>query len=287
MTNHKEQLKLTNWQNIVKTQNLLTADLYNQRQELVSSIDGFWALVFEQASSDIDTYIQAADSQVFAEALASIDVKRFEIPPYLPSGQEEGSPRSIKISFHFKPNKWFHDAVIEKYFWHRQGKTGWVGLVSEPVNIRWKQGMDLTEGLLDAAFRAYKAEVDAGVQWKVETDVKKPLPEQLSLTKKIEAIPDGGRSFFNFFGFRGYRVSKEESAHVEKNGPDPDPEEAPSEGEAVDDFDDDNKDMPREIFPDGEDLAIAISEDLWTDALKYFSELTLFRKRWQRAGRLE
>lgn len=32
--------------------------------------------------------------------------------------------------------------------------------------------------------------------------------------------------------------------------------------------------MSLEIFPDGDDLAIAISEDLWPGAIKYFSAST-------------
>jgi hypothetical protein len=30
--------------------------------------------------------------------------------------------------------------------------------------------------------------------------------------------------------------------------------------------------MSLEIFPDGDDLAVAITEDLWPGAIKYFSE---------------
>ncbi|OJD13413.1 hypothetical protein AJ78_06122 [Emergomyces pasteurianus Ep9510] len=95
-----------------------------------------------------------------------------------------------------------------------------------------------------------------------------------------------GMSFFAWFGYRGRDISAEESEEAvkaddeywgkisrgEKVGG-----EAEKEGEGDDDDDDDYDEdddedglMDAEIFPDGDDLAIALSEDLWENALKYY-----------------
>lgn len=98
-------------------------------------------------------------------------------------------------------------------------------------------------------------------------------PKQLSLKKKIENTGMGGMSFFAWFGFIGRRVTAEESEDATK---------AWDAGEhvAADDEDEEGEDedlsFALEIFPDGDDLAIAISEDLWPGAIKYFSESPLF-----------
>jgi hypothetical protein len=40
--------------------------------------------------------------------------------------------------------------------------------------------------------------------------------------------------------------------------------------------DDDDEELELEIFPNGDELAVAISEDLWPGAIKYFSKLGSF-----------
>ena len=82
-------------------------------------------------------------------------------------------------------------------------------------------------------------------------------PEQKALKKKIDNTGMGGLSFFAWFGFIGRRVSTEESREVDEE----DEEE-----------EEDDVGMSLEIFPDGDDLAVAITEDLWPGAIKYFSE---------------
>jgi len=78
------------------------------------------------------------------------------------SEQGEGEPRSVRFVFEFDngdDNEWFEDGKIAKeFYWRKEitrstgGKTHtWEGLVSEPVRIKWKEGMDPTKGLLDAA----------------------------------------------------------------------------------------------------------------------------------------
>jgi hypothetical protein len=146
------------------------------------------------------------------------------------------------------------------------------------VPIRWKKDRDLTGGLLDLVCRAWEAGPVAGGL----------SPEQRALKKKIENTGMGGLSFFAWFGFIGRRVSAEESAEatrlereargerkadkaLESTGEQEQAQDQEEEEEAEDD-----PGMSLEIFPDGDDLAIAITEDLWPGAIKYFSTSILF-----------
>lgn len=86
----------------------------------------------------------------------------------------------------------------------------------------------------------------------------------------------GGLSFFAWFGFIGRRISAAESAAANKA--ERARREAVKAGEEVPDLEenedeDEGEDESLEIFPDGDDLAVAISEDLWPGAIKYFSML--------------
>lgn len=91
----------------------------------------------------------------------------------------------------------------------------------------------------------------------------------------------GGLSFFAWFGFIGRKVSEKESK--EANAKDLAKREARKNGKKVVESDDDESEeddeddlgMKLEVFPDGDDLAIAITEDLWPGAIKYFSWSTL------------
>jgi hypothetical protein len=101
-------------------------------------------------------------------------------------------------------------------------------------------------------------------------------PAQKALKKKIANTGMGGLSFFAWFGYIGRRISAEDSIAAskklaaekesQKNG------DADAEKKEDDEDDDDDISYELEIFPDGDDLAIAISEDLWPGAIKYFSK---------------
>ncbi|KAH0553057.1 hypothetical protein GP486_006749 [Trichoglossum hirsutum] len=275
---------------IVRTQTLLNAPLYAKRHTLISRLPNFWALVVEQAPPDIDQFIQPSDSAVLASALKNIDVSRFEVPPVV-SSEKSGSPRSVAITFEFEPNEWFEDRVLEKKFWYRRAKDGWTGLVSDPVKINWKEGKDLTGGLTDAAVAAFEAENNraksagaangAKQKGKAATEIK--TPEQEVLVKLAAENAQG--SFFSWFGFRGRRLTAEESAEAveeeeerraklrrgEKvhSGAGKDPAGSGGQDPMEDDLEDEEEDI---IFPAGEELAIAISEDLFPAALKYFTQ---------------
>jgi hypothetical protein len=173
--------------------------------------------------------------------------------------------------------------VLEKRFWYRRARDNWSGLVSTPVAIKWKKDRDLTGGLLDMVCAAWDAE-DGSPDGKTRRR-KELSAEQKTLRKKIESTGMGGLSFFAWFGFIGRRVSAQESAEataVEKerrrrrrDGKTSSPPESETGPEADADTDaeeeDDDMEMGLEIFPDGDDLAVAITEDLWPGAIKYFS----------------
>lgn len=138
------------------------------------------------------------------------------------------------------------------------------------------------------------------------------LPEHRELDKKLQGSTEGALSFFTWFAYRGPHVTAEESAlataeaHLgglkggRRGGDDDDDDdnrkrkrgagdaaeegddasEGEEEGEEKkddeDEDEDEENDMEREVFPNGEELAVAISEDLFPSAMKYFSELSSF-----------
>jgi hypothetical protein len=200
------------------------------------------------------------------------------------------------MRFEFKSNEWFDGVVLEKKFWYRRSLTGWAGLVSEPVPIKWKKGKDLTEGLLDATMKAWEAQKKAGtLEWKgVKTkngreNKREYLQEEKELKEILDDTCQGAVSFFTFFGFRGKWVGAEENAEVlrrekemrerkmrvnagkeAENGEDGDEDD--NEDENEDEYEDDEDfETSLEIFPSGEEVSVAISEDLWPGAIRYFS----------------
>jgi len=203
-------------------------------------------------------------------------VSRFEIEENGGDG-EGGSPRSFSVRFEFAKdrNEWFEDEVLEKRFWYRRGRDGSVGLVSEPVRIRWRKGRDLTDGLGEAVCRLWEARRKAGLLVDGASAAKlQGLQEYRALVKKLENETEGSPSFFLLFGFVSSLrwVSEEESREANalemkrreqrKNGEKVEP--LPEEIEVEDETE-------IEVCPHGEDLANVIAEDVWPGAIKYFS----------------
>jgi len=262
---------------IIRQQVSLTTPLYTRRQHTVSQIPNFWPLVLEQAPPDIDQYIQPSDSALLLSSLTSLSVSHFEID------DPNGDPRSVCIRWEFAPNEYFEDTVLEKRFWHRRASDGWTGLVSEPVRIQWKKSKDLTGGLLELVFKAWEVAEVKTTGKETEKEKKSLSPEQLALKKKIENTGMGGLSFFAWFGFIGRRITAAESRAAtekerERSRTRKDRKQKATIVEDIladqdDDEEDENDvDMSLEIFPDGDDLAIAITEDLWPGAIKYFTQ---------------
>lgn len=201
--------------------------------------------------------------------LKNLVVERFELP--------HGDPRSISIKFEFEENEFFENTVLEKKFWWRYAKDGWAGLISEPVDIKWKsEEKDLTGGMLALAKQIYDDEKAGKVAPADESPAKQALIE------KMENTGLGGVSFFGFFGFAGRKVSEEESKAAfiveqekkkrRKAGENVEEEE---EDEEEDDFDE----YEYEIFPAASDVAVAIVEDLWPTAIRYFSKFRCLQGR--------
>lgn len=262
-----------NQRGTVRQQVKLSQPLYEKRAALVSEIPNFWPLVLEQAPPEVDEFIQPSDSALLLASLKSVNVEHFEL-------DNGGDPRSVAVSFEFGDNEYFEDKVLQKKFWYRHDKSlQWSGLVSEPVEIKWKEGKDMTEGVLGLAKKVWdeeRAGVAAGKEVKGWTDTRRELQ------KKIEETAMGGLSFFAFFGFIGPRISAEESAEADKKEREnrklrKDGKEVPEEKEDDEEEDDEEEteeDIQEEleIFPAGSDVAVAIAEDMWPAAIKYFSE---------------
>lgn len=239
----------------------LSAPLYARRAEMVALIPNFWPLVLEQAPMDIDQYIWPSDSALLMSSLRSLSVSHFEL--------DSGDPRSVSITFEFAPNDMMEDdgLVVEKKFWYRRGKDGWAGLISKPVAIKWKKGKDLTGGLLKLTLAAYESV-------NKEAGKNELTAAQKALKKKIKSGV-GAHSFFTWFGYIGRRVGDEESrlktekdiARREKHRRGEEAEE-----DTEDECEEDDVERSLEIFDAGEALAMAISEDLWPGAIRYFSE---------------
>ncbi|PNY26019.1 nucleosome assembly protein, partial [Tolypocladium capitatum] len=246
---------------LLRQQNKLTEALYVKREKVISQIPNFWPLVFEQSPADIDEYIQPSDAALLLGSLKSLSVERFELP--------QGDPRSLAIKFEFAENEYFENTVLEKKFWWRRAKDGWAGLVSEPVDIKWKADKDLTAGLLALASKVWEEDKAGKTE---ETEAKKKLKEQMANTGL------GGVSFFAWFGFRGRNITPEENREATEK--EQERRQARREGKEVEvDDDDDDEDEEEdddeyelEIFPTAEDLAVAIAEDLWPGAIKYFTQ---------------
>lgn len=254
----------------------MTKPLYEKRERIVSQIPNFWPLVLEQAPSEVDEYIQPTDSNVLLLSLTKLSVSHFEI-----ENGGQGEPRSVSIRWEFKENEYFEDRVLEKKFWYRRSKDGYSSLVSEPVDIKWKEGKDLTNGLLSLAKAVWDEEQEAIKNGTLSATKKEKKPltaKQQALRQKIEEVGLGSVSFFAWFGFIGDKISAEESqATIAKEAEERARRRAgqaaiqeEKEDEEEDDDDDEEDDL--EIFPHGEDVAIAITEDLWPGALKYFGK---------------
>ncbi|EXJ60774.1 hypothetical protein A1O7_04927 [Cladophialophora yegresii CBS 114405] len=240
--------------------------LYNKRKELLDRVPDFWPTVFGSGPEEIQQFF-TPDDLALGASLQSFSVERYQI-----ESAEKGEPRSLCFSFEFAPNDFIQDTKLVKEFEYRPRKDGPGSLISKPVPIKWKsKKKDLTHGILDAAVELHNAEealqlqngdkvvdiVDREALWQHEK-----LREKLS---KLDEEQDYQPSFFNWFGFRGTVDATPETST--KNGVD----NADEEEEDDDEDDDEMEEMLEvEIFPAGEEVAIALAEELWTNAMDYF-----------------
>jgi hypothetical protein len=249
----------------VRQQYQLSKPLYLRRKELAEKIPNFWPLVFEEAPLEIDRYIQPSDSQLFADCLTSLEVDRFEI---------DAQPRSFALRFEFSENQWFEDKVLEKRFWVRRATDNWTGLVSEPVKIHWKKDMDLTHGVTDAAVTLWESSKKLS-NGTIGMSKARGTPEYDILVKKLESSDMSMSSFFTLFSYISAKrfVTAEESAKANaaeidrrKKRAAGNKVEEPVEAEAT------TEDVDTMVCPYGDDLASFLAEDLFPNAIKYFSK---------------
>ncbi|KAF2436902.1 hypothetical protein EJ08DRAFT_6356 [Tothia fuscella] len=251
---------------ILRKQYALEAPLYKRRSDLVAKIPSFWALVLEQAPTEVDQYIQPSDSQIFADCLTDFQVERFEI---------DTVPRSFKLTFTFSSNDWFENTVLEKKFWYRRANDGWVGYVSEPVRINWKKDKDLTHGLTNAAADLYEAKQKkvkaANGSGAVQSSTG--MPEYKALVKKLERHDPTSSGFFALFAFISERryVTAEES--VAATAAEEERRAKVAKGESVESLEEEdfNDEEDVEVCPHGADLALLLLEDVWPNAIKAFT----------------
>ncbi|TAQ83714.1 hypothetical protein B7494_g7959 [Chlorociboria aeruginascens] len=286
---------------ILRQQVHLSHALYEKRSKILSQIPNFWPLVLEQAPLDIDHFIQPSDSALLLSSLTSLSVSRFEIscPPLSTNPnpsmngstkgniRSKGDPRSIEITLEFSPNAYFENSRLVKRFWYRKSRDGFQGLVSEPVRIQWREGKDLTGGMLGLVCDVWEERTrgnlihgDSNSNGNGSNNslkkTKALTTKQKSLQRKIENTGVGGLSFFAWFGYIGREVSREENeaAVLLENAL---REERRNGAISVAELDskteeDEDEEIDLEIFPDGDDLALAIADDLWPGAIKYFTQ---------------
>ncbi|KAI0434462.1 hypothetical protein F5Y09DRAFT_296319 [Xylaria sp. FL1042] len=274
---------------VTAKQYLMSRDIFAARQKTIAKIPSFWAVTFDNAATELEAAVTAADLEVFSAALTAVEVTRPEIPASAkPSDlglDKFGEPRSLQFTFRFGDNEWFADKELTKTFYFRHGKDGSAGLVSEPIKINWKSPeKDLTQGLTDAAlafWHAQKANPTQKLDGVLANDARhtrdaeaKKMPEYQNLAKKLENEVDGNMSFFNFFSYRGRWISAAE--HVEAKAELLAKRKAAQAGQEIDEDDeddDDDEDFTEEAvetFPAGHEVAVTIAEDIFPNAIDYF-----------------
>ncbi|KAL8674851.1 MAG: hypothetical protein Q9168_000737 [Polycauliona sp. 1 TL-2023] len=227
---------------------LATRPKFLERAAAIQAIPDFWSTVIDEAPAEIDQRIQPRDVPALS-CLIGLDLDRFEV-----KDADNGEPRSIKLTLTFKPNEWFFDNKVEKKFYWRMSHNGWTGLVSEPVNLRWKK-RDLTDGLLDLAVNLWQKELNP------ETDDLESTEEYHTLVERVQRTPQDAISFFAFLAFRGHPVGADESDAAMKMS-----------SKERDRSNEDSQPLPdSEVYPHGEEVAVALCEDLYPGATHYFT----------------
>ena len=229
----------------MRTSYVKSKPLYEERARLIKQILGFWSKVLQSdhVPPAIESCIYACDIPVL-DSLTAIEVTRFEVD----EDPERGDPRSFRLRFEVSHNEFLAKRVLEKTFWYRSDVDGRTALVSEPVEIGYSK-----------------------------------TPQGNALAKCVASA----ESFFAFFRYRGCDVTAEGSAGLtedllgSKNVISmiarPKVERETTDGGlesllkgTVSSEDDDDDSVAHEPPPLGEAIAVAISEDLYPGALKYF-----------------
>lgn len=236
--------------------------LYKKRRTLLDKIPDFWPTVFGSGPEEVQQFF-SPDDLALGAYLKSFSVERYQI-----ESADKGEPRSLRFTFEFAPNEFLQDTKLVKDFEYQPREDGPGSLTSKPVPIKWKsKKKDLTHGLLDAAVELYQAEEALqlrNAEKTVDIVERESLWQHEKLREKLIKLDedeDSQPSFFNWFGFRG-AVNPAPPKKATDNGADDEDE---------DDYEEEVEEMLEvEIFPAGEEVAITLAEELWTDAMDYF-----------------
>lgn len=257
----------------VRQKEFSSRELYAKRTALISTIPNFWSEILTSGAvpAVFGATLTPLDA-VILRYVTSINVERYQI-----KSDTEGEPRSLRFTFEFATNRFFSDAKVVKDFEYRTDDNGPGGYVSKPVNFKWtkeakKQGMNK---LLDLAEELYQAE-QAYVSGVIEQNEREGLWQYEKLRGELEKqeneeSSEDSRSFLEWFGYRGAVNSLAKPSK---------PTNGNANGDSKDDEDDEEEEeeddgmLDVDIFPAGEDVAVAIAEDLWPNAMDYFIQAT-------------
>merc|ERR1711939_499593 len=205
--------------------------LYTKRKALLDRVPDFWPTVFGNGPEEVQQFL-SPDDLALISCIKSFTVDRHQI-----ESATKGEPRSLRFTFEFAENEFIEDKQLVKEFEYKPREDGPGSLVSKPIPIKWKNGKEQVEL------------VDREALWQHE----KLRDKMVKLDESDEHEP----SFFNWFGFRGAvnTAVPKKPADNGANGAD---------DEEVDQM------LEVEIFPAGEEVAIVLAEELWTDAMDYF-----------------
>lgn len=240
--------------------------LYARRDKLLSQVPDFWPTVFGNGPEDVRQFVSPNDLQLLS-SITSFSVERYQI-----KSETEGEPRSLRFTFEFADNDIIEDKKLVKEFEYRAAEDGPGCMVSKPVAIKFKnKKKDLTCGLLNAAVELYQAEevlkLKGGDDKEIDIVDREALWQHEKVREKLAQLDDDiemETSIFTWFGFRGAVNATDKGKPVGENGVD----SADDEDEDEDEF---SELLEVEVFPAGEEVAIALAEELWPDAMDYFS----------------
>lgn len=177
-----------------------------------------------------------------------------------PNALNGGDPRDIAFEFVFEESEYFPAQTVKKLFKHQGAGAGISGLISEPVQMEWKPKKDLTKGLQKAAVEAFEERKEKAKKGLKGPEARKLGEKEKALVKILEK--SNSNSFFNWFSFTGPHKDLGELEDEEED-------EKKDEDEMKEDMD---LESPVEAFGYGDEIAVALAEDLYPNAVKYFSK---------------
>lgn len=260
---------------LVRQSEYAKRELYATRSKHLQAIPSFWPTVLGAGPDEFQAILSENDGEILA-SIMNINIERYQI-----KSDTEGEPRSLRFTFEFD-SELFEDKSITKDFEFiaNDDIQGGGGYVSKPVNFKWtkagkKKGVNK---MLDLAEQLYQAEMALGskdkTQWAIDHKSREGLWQfeklREAMEKEEEKAMDGedvdsGRSFLDWFGYRGA---------VGLVVPDATPTKAENgvQNEEEDDEEIEDPTLDVEIFPAADDIAAALAEDLWPNVMDYFMQ---------------